>query len=321
MSNTILYQQRFVDLPSANSSYAIERIQYVRCAPPARLRPKGTIVLLHDAFRTSYQFRHVVDLFAMGGYHVLAPDLPPKVRSSRPIQDARVSIETLASQVSQFLQSLIISEPIHVIGCGRFGTQIALQLGSIQPEFVASLTLCQPNPSKSTVARLESLLGLSDSCPRHIKFAAFKQLLASPGQQCSGSLFNDDVEEYVDAFSNPHDLIQMQQAYREMMSNTKSPSTSVSEFTSEVHTNFKPSTIDILLLQAENEFSTSLLQNSEFAGFDTSSIVVKDVESCAASIPEDEPEHFAISILSFLHKSQTKSRTLRQQKPITSARL
>lgn len=321
MSNTILYEQRFVDLPSSHSSSAIDRIQYVRCAPPARLRPKGTIVLLHDIFRTSYQFRHVVDLFAMGGYHILSPDLPPKTQSSRPMLDARISIDMLASQVSQFLRSLSMLEPIHLIGCGSFGSQIAFRLNLIRPELVASLIFCHSVPSKSTMDRLQPLLRLPASCPRDAKFAAFKQLLASPGQQNSEYLFNDDIEEYVDAFADPRDLVQMQLAYREITSNTQSPTTSSPESASEAQAKPKLSTTDILLLQTEDEPSTSILQSSEFAGFDFSSVMVKNVDCCTTSIPEDQPEHFAISILSFLHASQTKTRTLRQQKPSTSARL
>lgn len=75
MSNMLCYENTTIDVSVDDE---ILRIEYIRCGPPARLQPKGTMILFHDFFRTSYQFRHVIDLLAMGGYITLAPELPAR---------------------------------------------------------------------------------------------------------------------------------------------------------------------------------------------------------------------------------------------------
>lgn len=305
MSNTLFYELNVANIAVGEED--IQQLQYIRCTPPARLKPKGTVILLHDFFRTSYQFRYVVDLFAMGGYHVFAPDLPSRSASPPNKQNTRFSIGVLASLVAQFFHHLHIKSAVHLIGCG-FGAQLALRFSAEYPEKVASLTCCQPIPSSPAIVNLQHLLELPISSTKETKLIAFKKFLVSDHAGSNDTfqgLFKEDIEEYMEAFSEPYALQQMQTVCRNTITDTNNQS-----FFSQLLSQAKKPNHDILLLQPGNDVpSTSA---NDILSKPSEALTVKHIEGSFISIPEEQPEHFAVAALSFLHSTLVKSNATKQ---------
>lgn len=228
----------------------ILRVSYVRCSPPARLKPKGTMVLLHDFFRTSYQFRHVIDLLAMGGYITIAPDLPGKHVRSQQRTDRGISKESIAATMIEMLRVVDVQRPVNLVGCG-FGALIASMLTTQHPDLVASATL----GTGSSTDDLQGIVALSGSTTKEERLQAFKQCLTSDTN--TSSLSNEDIEEYVEAFSDPSVLLAMQVLSR------------------------APPLGDVLATCSATVSAQSWA-----------------LELRLDASPEEEPEHFALSVLS-----------------------
>jgi len=247
MSNILCYEDSTIEVSLDDE---ILRASNIRCSPPARLKPKGTMILLHDFFRTSYQFRHVIDLLAMGGYITIAPDLPgqrvwPQQRAARSI-----SKENIAVSMVEMLRVAGFQQPVHLVGCG-FGALIASMLATQHPDLVASAAL----GAGSSTSDLEGIVALSGSSTKEERLQVFKQCLTSDTN--TSSLSNEDIEEYVEAFSDTSVLLAMQVLSR-ASSLGDVPATCSSTVTAH------PWTLELRL----------------------------DVS------PEEEPEHFALSVLS-----------------------
>jgi len=213
MSNSICYENSFADIHNHGT---ITRISYIRCSPPRRLRPKGTLVLLHDFFKTNYQFRYVVDLFAMGGFVTIIPDLPGKHISIRHQPDARVSLDSLCSDLASFLRLDIINERVHLVGIGM-GAHLASTLSSRHNSKVASVVLIDAQTSQKSTDALKFLSSMPAKIPSTVRRNAFARYLDIQSENTS-LLSSEDINEYADSFSEPRVLLNMQQAYHSFQS-------------------------------------------------------------------------------------------------------
>ena len=279
MSNTLQYEQSFIHVGSNDDA---RRIVYTRCLPPSRLKPKGTVILLHDLFRTSYQFRHVVDLFAMGGYNTICPDLPGSHVWPRRRIDSRISRKTLASSLAEFLDVLHIHSVVHLVGCG-LGAEIASSFGGSHPSRTASITCSHALHSSMVTNRYQMLLSLSPASSNQACVAAFMHDLDDTSSLSTIS-FRADIQEYVNAYSDCQTILQMQLVCRTVCAKT----TATTRADDRSHTS-------TLLLQTEHDETPSQL-------FETSSCTIRKLPGTSHSLPEEEPEHFALAILSFLNQ-------------------
>lgn len=206
MSNTMCYENSFADIHSD----ATTRIAYIRCTPPGRLRPKGTLILLHDFFKTNYQFRHVIDLFAMAGFITISPDLPGRMISAQQQPDSRINMDSLCSDLASFIRHDIITEPVHLVGDGM-GAWLASTFASRHRNSVASVMLVDAQRSEKSEEALKFLSGLSAKVPRAVRRNAFDRYLDIQHKNAS-LLSSEDLDEYTDSFSDSRTLLNMQQA-------------------------------------------------------------------------------------------------------------
>lgn len=103
---------------------------------PASAKYHGTILLLHGFPQTSHQFRHILPALAEAGYRCIAPDYRGAGRSGKDMSDFRKS--TMATEMVALLDTLGITEPVHVVG-HDIGGMIAYSLASMFPERVKSV--------------------------------------------------------------------------------------------------------------------------------------------------------------------------------------
>lgn len=110
------------------------RLAYREVTPAAET--KATILLVHGFPQTSYQFRHALPLLAAEGYRCIAPDYRGAGGSSKSEMD--FSKATMADDIIQLLESLHITEPIHLVG-HDIGGMIAFLLAHRYPNLVKSV--------------------------------------------------------------------------------------------------------------------------------------------------------------------------------------
>lgn len=136
LDNTICFEDKTIDIRIKHDTY---RIAYIRCSPPTRLPVKDTIVLLHDFFEIRWQFEQIIDLFALAGYNVLAPNLPGSLVWSSQWKGDVPTVTLLAQQLAELLRELRVSRKVHLVGCG-LGSEVALALLHIYNHSIASIT-------------------------------------------------------------------------------------------------------------------------------------------------------------------------------------
>lgn len=136
LNNAICFEDKIADIEVEHDTY---RINYIQCSPPTRLAARGTIVLLHDFFRTRWQFQHVIDLFALAGYDVIVPELPGQLVWSRQWTNESCNAQRLAKQLAHLLEHLSNGQKFHVVGCG-LGAELALILSKQYSNKIASIT-------------------------------------------------------------------------------------------------------------------------------------------------------------------------------------
>jgi len=113
------------------------RLHYIDCSPSPGTSPKGVLLLIHGFPQTSYQFRHVIPLFADAGYRVIVPDYRGAGQSSHPAHDFRKA--TMADDLFALVHSYLgIQDKIHIIG-HDIGGMIAHSYASRRPSHVKSL--------------------------------------------------------------------------------------------------------------------------------------------------------------------------------------
>lgn len=215
MANSISYEHSFADILAHDT---VTRISYILCRPPRRLKSKGSLILLHDFFKTNYQFRYVIDLFAMAGYTTFALDMPGKHISSRPRQNDKVSTESLSTDLAHFINLDMVQQPLHIAGIGM-GAQLATSFTERHPNVVASVTVVEPQRSEKSEDALKFLSSLPFKIPLMVRRNAFDRYLDN-SLQSSSILASDELDEYADSFSAPHALLNMQQAYCSFLNNT-----------------------------------------------------------------------------------------------------
>jgi len=245
MSNMLLYEASCVEVSVDND---ILRIDYIRCSPPARLKPKGTIILLHDFFRTSYQYRHVVDILAMGGYITVALDFPGKPIWTQQRPDRCPSSDQISASLVGFMRALKLEQPIHLVGCG-LGALTATTIATHHLNLVASVV----QAGGSSRNDLQDISILSISATEGERRGAFRQYLTSKGTRPCYS--DEEIEDTVAAFANPVMLLAHKKIY------------------------------DALVASDRSEKPMTASRNAKIA------------EQYLDITPEEEPEHFALSVL------------------------
>lgn len=284
MSNMICYENLIADIYTPDR---IVRFNYVFCCPPTRLAPKGTVVLLHDFFKSSYQFRHAVDLFALAGYITVAPDFPGKTISKKSLSSTKTSMRTLASELSQFLQLIVIRHPVHLVGVG-FGAHIAAELAIQHSESVASITCCCDSHFAGDIRRLEHLLRLPASTSGTQLHSALRQFFTR-AEGSTTPLSEDDLAEYIAPFAHPGRLLELQQASKAALKNSHTLHDSLTDL-ADMH-------VRCLFLQPPERgiFIKANQPTSETSadGFLTTKHVPCD--------PEMQSESFAVAALGYFH--------------------
>ena len=212
MSNILCYENSFIDVTINEVKV---RISYILCSPPSRLKPKGTIILLHDSFHTSHQFRHVIDILAMGGYITIAPDLPGRLVWPQQRADPTISLEIVAGSVVGMLGAMNIQQSIHLVG-DRFGAFIASVIATLHPELVASLILAGGTSAYGLQNALDSTgLFIEKECLRAPKI--FRTTYSK-----------EDVQDFAKPYRDPPLSPAMQNVYRLLASNTVQSSATTS---------------------------------------------------------------------------------------------
>jgi pimeloyl-ACP methyl ester carboxylesterase len=119
------------------------RIHVQRLVPPQGVMPSGkTIVLLHGLIiddLSSYYFT-VANPLSLAGHDVVMYDLRGHGRSDRPATG--YSIADGAAELNHLLDSLEISQPVHLIG-NSYGGALAVEMALKYPERVAHVTLIE----------------------------------------------------------------------------------------------------------------------------------------------------------------------------------
>lgn len=259
MSNILCYENSLVDVLVDGEPL---RVNYIRCSPLARLKTKGTVVLLHDFFRTSYQFRHVLDLFAMGGYITISPDLPGKHVGSQQRTNDAMEVAAVAESLNGMLEKIGVRQPVHLVGCG-FGASIASIFATRYPKLVASVV----RGTGSSKAGMQNMLSLSSSLTKQERLQAFTQYLRLKDRK-TFDLSDQGIEEYAEAHVDPTMLLSMQKLCRDL----------------------------------GRDDSTLAPTTEKLAQAPVPNLALE-------TLPEEEPEHVALSVLSFVnrHVSQAKS--------------
>lgn len=282
MFNMVSYENLIADIYTPDR---VVRYNYVLCSPPSRLQSKGTVVLLHDFFKSSYQFRHCIDIFASAGYLTIAPDFPGRTISKKSLKSSQISMRTLVSELSQFLHFIEIRRPVHFVGIG-FGAHMATELAIQHSEVVASVTCCCEPHFAGDIRRLEHLLRIPTSASGKELRKALRQFFESTAE-----LSEDDLAEYIEPFAQPGRLLDLQQASKTVLKSE--------------HT-LHESMIDC----ADLEIRCLLLQPPEKGIFIKGRHVLEDDEFFTSKNvncdPEAHAESFAIAVLSYLDQIAKK---------------
>lgn len=202
MASLVSYEQRIAYI---HTPHGPRQIRYTKCCPPTRLSPKGTVVLLHDFFRTDYQFRHVIDLFAMSGYNTIAPDLS---NLSGGESNEIAVFKNAVSCLKLFLDQSCPDTSIHIVGHG-LGAHLASEIAAAYPDMIVSLVYSNSNSAESQLQQIMSLTATSSKGDSTRAFEADLSL----GAQDSGLISRFDIEEYVESYSSPGKLANMQSLF------------------------------------------------------------------------------------------------------------
>lgn len=115
-----------------------EGLCHVRMVGPPD-RPK--VLLLHGATVPGWEFDRIVPYFAAAGLCTICPDLFGHGASARPA--VRYDHALFVGQVTELLDALDISEPVHIVG-HSLGGAIGARFACAQPDRAGRLVLTAP---------------------------------------------------------------------------------------------------------------------------------------------------------------------------------
>jgi pimeloyl-ACP methyl ester carboxylesterase len=188
------------------------RLNYIDCASPSSDKTKGVILLIHGFPQTSYQFRHVITPISDAGYRVIAPDYRGAGQSSKPI-DGYTKFQ-MAEDLHILLQDhLGWKHKVHVVG-HDIGGMIAFAYAAQYEKDTASVIWGEcPLPGtnfyediKSTVDVFHFIFHQIQDLPEALTAGRERLYLQHfYDKLCLNSAFltQDDLEQYVLAFSQP----------------------------------------------------------------------------------------------------------------------
>jgi len=109
---------------------------YRELRPPTASQTKGIVILIHGFPQTSYQFHHILPLFAARGYSCIAPDYRGAGNSYK--SPGGFDKVTMADDIALLLERLGNTKPIHLVG-HDIGGMIVFTLAHRHPELVKSV--------------------------------------------------------------------------------------------------------------------------------------------------------------------------------------
>lgn len=288
MYSTICYEERLADISSGSSKSGFPIISYIQCSPPPRLKSKGVVVLLHGAFQTNYQFRHVIDIFAMAGFVTIAPNLPGKrlafsTSDMRPVKPK----SQLARDLRDFLRTIDIHEPVHIVGHG-FGADIALRFALKYPSWTASVALSGKDFGRPSQ-------GLSRLLERSVMFDLPSLTSALHSMTSNPAIFTrNDLEEYYETLTDADTVDTMRKHHSYHPGDSQD-----SDLAEGKH---PPSKVPCLVLSGSEANGAQIqpVQKIVKTNF-TGPLEFTSIDGAKMLLAEEQPEDFAIKILHFLH--------------------
>ncbi len=184
------------------------------------------VVLLHGFPEFWYSWRHQIPAFAQAGYHVVAPDMRGYDLSDRPQNASAYETGLLADDIAGLVKHFG-EQSAYVVG-HDWGAVVAYTVAMRHPELVRRLAILNvPHPARM-VQGLKSPKQLRKSwymfffqipkLPEYLiardDYSFAKRSLRADSK---GAFTDEDLERYVEAWSQPGALTGMINYYRAMM--------------------------------------------------------------------------------------------------------
>lgn len=183
------------------------------------------VVLLHGFPEFWYSWRHQIPALVEAGYRVVAPDMRGYNTSDKPAGVSAYRGERLASDVAGLIRALEgDGGSAHVVG-HDWGAAVAYFTAMWHPELVERLVICNvPHPQrmleglrsprqlrKSWYMFFFQVPGLAERLAPRDDWAGLKRALRAGSR---GAFSDEDLERYVEAWSQPRALSSMINYYR-----------------------------------------------------------------------------------------------------------
>ncbi|HEY2140527.1 MAG TPA: alpha/beta hydrolase [Solirubrobacteraceae bacterium] len=196
------------------------------------------VVLLHGFPAFWYSWRHQIPALASAGFHVVAPDMRGYNLSSRPSDWHAYDTDLLAADIAALIRHFG-SERAQVVG-HDWGAAVAYSVAMRHPELVERLAILNvPHPAR-LLAAFRTFKQLRKSW-----YMFFFQIPAVPEKllardnfsfakrslraDAPGAFSDEDLERYVEAWSQPGALTGMINYYRAAL--RRSPRTTLAKMT------------------------------------------------------------------------------------------
>ena len=287
------------------------RIAYRDIPPSEGNHYYGTILFIHGFPLTSYQFRKVLPIFAGQGYRCIAPDYRGAGDSSKPPSDYRKT--TMAADLIALLDSLTITEAIHVVGVD-IGGMIAFALSSRYPHRVK--TVCwgecplpgskayhrDMNESVRIVEQFHFVLHSIEDLPEALiagKERLYINHFFSKQTHNLGARTEADIDVYEKAYSQPGAMTAALNLYRAFSTDAKENKDWVKQHTK--------STVPTLALCGEYSRHRAETMETALDVTDYYEVELGMVENAGHYLPEENPQGFVNVVLGFLIREQDRT--------------
>jgi 3-oxoadipate enol-lactonase len=154
----------------------IGKFHYLEALPPAGVRPRGTLLLLHAFPLTAEMFEPQLTL-AAGGWRVIAPHL--RGMDGAPQGSPAASVDDYAGDIIDLFDALHIEDA--VVGGVSMGGYAAFALFRLAPRYIRAIVLADTRPQADTPEGVEGrkhLMGiLRDKGPAGVADTMLPKLL------------------------------------------------------------------------------------------------------------------------------------------------
>lgn len=280
------------------------RLAYIDCPVPPETKPKGTVLLLHGFPQTSYQFRHVIPLFASAGYRVIAPDYRGAGNSSRPHIDYTKTV--MAGDILVLLDHAGVSEAIHVIG-HDIGGMVAYALASRWPERFRTLCFGEcPIPGtrsfyrdreENAVEQFHFIFHCVGDLPEALvegKERIYLQHFFNKLTYNVGAFTREDINYYVEAYSQPGAMRCAFELYRAFDKDAE-------DNREWMQSNGKCE-IPALILSGDHSRHKNDAEEMALEVRDPQFLEIGEVQEAGHYVAEENPEGFAAVVIGFISR-------------------